>query len=72
MDEGTIESFVGISPPEGVMDEPAVLHEAFEDAARQAVAKRHFNVAYEAHIEIETKETNQHVKTYRVTITPKG
>ena len=50
----------------------ASLDDAFEDAAGKAREAGYVGAWFDARIQILTRERNQNVKTYRVTITPGG
>jgi hypothetical protein len=67
-------AFVGESV-EGTQDEPALLRQALESAAAAAVASGDVTpdrtVVYDV-IHMEVEIANQHVRTYRVIITPQG
>jgi hypothetical protein len=65
--------FVGVS--DGTPDSPATLDEALASAAAEAVragvVTRRRTVRYDV-VKLEVEIANQHVKTYRVVVTPSG
>ena len=73
--EGERRSFIGTAGG-GTYDDPASLQSALTDAAERAVkagavTKERGPVWYDV-TRLEAEIANQHVKTFRVTITPQG
>ena len=68
---GSLESFLGTANFRSE-EEKASLEDAFEDAARAAANRYGDGTELDVRITVVVRQENQHVKTYKVTLTPRG
>jgi hypothetical protein len=70
-DGESLESFLGTASFRSE-DEKASLEDAFEQAARAAADRYGDNTELDVRLTVVVRKENQHVKTYKVTLTPRG
>ena len=68
---GSLESFLGTASFRSE-EQKASLEDAFEDAARGAANRYGDDAELDVRISVVVRKENQHVKTYKVTLTPRG